>query len=89
VENVSREASFQRYKIIFLISLFVPLCLYYTAYGKGFLFERGAILSLLIYSLIYYFGVFKNHSFARFAMKLFIWLHALAIATLIGFIAFN
>lgn len=80
------EIIFQRYKTLFVFSLIVPFTLFFTGYGKDFLFQRGVILSILIYLLVYYFGAVKNDPFAQFAMKFFAFMHLLVSLAVLGFI---
>jgi hypothetical protein len=80
------EIIFKRYKILFVISLIVPFTLFFTDYGKEFLFQRGVILSILIYFLVYHFGAVKNYHFAQFAMKVFAFMHLLVCLAVLGFI---
>jgi hypothetical protein len=78
----------QRYQTLFVVSLIVPFMLYITTYGKLFIFQKEVFLAVLIYSLIFYYGAVKNFGYAQLAMKIFIFLHLVALLTLVvGFFA--
>lgn len=79
----------QKYKTLFFISLLIPFTLYFTAYGNEFIFQRGVLLSILVYFLISYFGLVKDYPYAQFAMKVFLLLHFIALLlSVIGFFLF-
>lgn len=70
----NREKNFQFYTILFVISELVTLYLYYSDYGKSFLFRPRVFLSLLFFLLVYYYGIYRKNPFALFLLKLFVWL---------------
>ncbi|MDF2557630.1 MAG: hypothetical protein K0R71_1458 [Bacillales bacterium] len=72
--KINKEKNFQFYKILFVMSALVTLYLYYTDYGKDFLFHPRVFLSLLFFILVYYYGVYQKKPFALFLVKLFVWL---------------
>jgi hypothetical protein len=78
----------RRYQTVFVLSLIVPSALYINNYGKSFIVQKEVLLSVLIYSLIFYYGAVKNYWLAQLGMKIFISLHLIAFLTLfVGFLS--